>query len=157
MTSSAVPRDEREIIEFPAVLVDTRSCTVVDEFHAFVRPTLHPVLEPQVTELTGVTQAQVDSADVFAQVQHLFDAWLRKERSPSLFGKNDYVNFVIVTCGNWDFATQFPLEMGRIGLPVPPYLAHFINVKHVFSTYSGKSQNKNMTQLLSNLGLDLQR
>merc|ERR1719379_1565087 len=94
---------------------------------------LHPVLEPQVTELTGVTQSQVASADVFEQVQLRFDAWLRKKRSPSLFGKNDYVNFIVVTCGNWDFKTQFPLEMARIGHPVPPYMAQFINVKHVFS------------------------
>lgn len=157
MTSSEIPMSEREIIEFPAVLVDTRSCMVVDEFHEFVRPTLHPVLEPQVTELTSVTQSQVASADVFEQVQLRFDAWLRKKRSPSLFGKDEYVNFIVVTCGNWDLKTQFPLEMARIGQPVPHYLAQFINVKHVFSRQLlGKSQNKNMKQMLNQLGLELQ-
>ena len=99
----------------------------------------------------------MDGADNFQSVYGRFDAWLRKIRSPSLFGKADYTNFIIVTCGNWDFKHQFPLEMERIGLEVPKYFQTYINVKRIFSSQIlGTKQNKNMTNMLSKLGLTLQ-
>lgn len=53
MKSDTITSNDREIIEFPAVLIDVRTCTVVDEFHKFVKPVLHPNLSSEVTQLTG--------------------------------------------------------------------------------------------------------
>jgi len=47
---------DQEIIEFPSVLVDTSTGTVVDEFQTYVRPIKNPKLRPFCTKLTGITQ-----------------------------------------------------------------------------------------------------
>lgn len=47
----------------------------VDEFRSFVRPQLRPVLSEFATQLTGVTQADVDQAPGFLEVLQLFRDW----------------------------------------------------------------------------------
>ena len=42
-----------EIIEFPAVMIDTAKGDVVDEFHTYVMPTENPKLSEFCTSLTG--------------------------------------------------------------------------------------------------------
>ena len=71
-----------EIIQFPSVLVelDGRHSHVVDEFDAFVRPTLNPRLTPFSTRLTGIEQSWVDRADPLAPVLARWLAWLRRHR-----------------------------------------------------------------------------
>ena len=51
-----------EITQFPSVLVklDGRKTAIVDEFDTFVQPTLNPMLSKFATELTAITQEQVD-------------------------------------------------------------------------------------------------
>lgn len=60
-----VPRHQSEIIEIGAVRVDARSLQVVDEFQTFVRPVRHRQLTPFCTQLTTITQADVDRAPPF--------------------------------------------------------------------------------------------
>jgi inhibitor of KinA sporulation pathway (predicted exonuclease) len=45
-----------EIIEFPAVLVDTTSQAIVDEFHMYCRPEVNPILSEFCVNLTGIRQ-----------------------------------------------------------------------------------------------------
>lgn len=53
-----VPKEEMEIIEFPAILLDATggimhsSLAQIDRFHTYVRPTIHPKLTAFCTELT---------------------------------------------------------------------------------------------------------
>ncbi|KAJ2917626.1 hypothetical protein MD484_g2804, partial [Candolleomyces efflorescens] len=74
-----------EIIEFPVCLLRWRDKTedgmaseleVVDEFRTFVRPTWRPTLSDFCTELTGITQDQVDSAPVFSEVLDQFKGFM---------------------------------------------------------------------------------
>ena len=65
-----------EIIEFPAVLLDTLKGREVCHFHAFVRPTERPVLSEFCTRLTGIDQATVDKAETLDRVLVKFGAWL---------------------------------------------------------------------------------
>ncbi len=91
---------EHEIIEFPAILVDTKqkhivscirgcgSCWFVtnvylirfilqiDEFHAYVRPTIRPTLTDFCCQLTGISQTQIDNANTFVDVLDQFQHWL---------------------------------------------------------------------------------
>jgi 3'-5' exoribonuclease 1 len=70
-----------EIIEFPVVLLRfNESCKLetVDEFRTFVRPTWRPTLSDFCTSLTGITQAQVDSAPTFVEVVQQFSQFLEK-------------------------------------------------------------------------------
>ncbi|XP_056320425.1 ERI1 exoribonuclease 2, partial [Danio aesculapii] len=67
----------QEIIEFPAVLLSVCSGAVESEFHSYVQPQERPVLSAFCTELTGITQDQVDSAPPLHIVLSLFSRWLR--------------------------------------------------------------------------------
>ena len=44
------------VVEFPAVLLDTSSGEIHDEFHRYVQPTENPRLSSFCTHLTGITQ-----------------------------------------------------------------------------------------------------
>jgi ERI1 exoribonuclease 2 len=48
--------EPQEIIEFPSVLIDIASKTVIDEIQTYVRPLRHPALTRFCTSLTGITQ-----------------------------------------------------------------------------------------------------
>ena len=64
----AVPRAQSEIIEIGAVLVEADTLRAVEEFQTFVRPVRHPRLTAFCTELTTITQADVDAAPTFPEV-----------------------------------------------------------------------------------------
>src|SRR5204863_480349 len=55
----ALPREDSEIIEIGAVLVDGATLEPQGEFQSFVRPVVHPRLTPFCTQLTTITQADV--------------------------------------------------------------------------------------------------
>ena len=54
--------DPQEIIDFPSVLLSLPTAEPIAEFASCVRPQHHPTLTAFCTELTGITQAQVDAA-----------------------------------------------------------------------------------------------
>ncbi|KAG6376087.1 hypothetical protein JVT61DRAFT_2058 [Boletus reticuloceps] len=49
---------------------------IVDEFRSFVKPTWRPQLSQFCTDLTGITQAQVDYAPTFPKVLKMFERFL---------------------------------------------------------------------------------
>lgn len=66
------PRFQQEIVELPAVLLDTRTdpcCAAV--FKTFVKPTVHPKLNYDTTSFMPITQADVDAAPTFPHAMHL--------------------------------------------------------------------------------------
>lgn len=74
----AVPVGEMETIEVGAVVVDTwNDDVVVAEFCRFVKPILHPKLTPFCTELTTITQDQVDQAEGYEAVSGAMEAFLK--------------------------------------------------------------------------------
>jgi inhibitor of KinA sporulation pathway (predicted exonuclease) len=64
-----------EVIEIGAVKVN-ESLEIVDEFCSFVRPLLHPEISPFCTQLTSITQRDVEDAGHFHEVIQEFTAWL---------------------------------------------------------------------------------
>ena len=70
------PREEMEIIEIGAVVADGRTFEPIDEFQTFVRPTRHTALTDFCRELTGIGQADVDSADGFPEAMNRLSEWL---------------------------------------------------------------------------------
>jgi len=76
-----------EIIEWPVCIMRWKDRSkdgkasqleVVDEFRSFVRPTWRPLLSTFCTQLTGITQAQVNSAPLFPDVLKSFAKFLAK-------------------------------------------------------------------------------
>ncbi|MBX3161139.1 MAG: exonuclease domain-containing protein [Deltaproteobacteria bacterium] len=133
----AVPRDEREIIEIGAVLVDGRSLRTVAELQMFVRPVLHPRLTPFCTELTTIAQADVDAAPHFPEAAARLAA----------FGRGA----LFCSWGNFDrnlFATE--AERHRIAPPLGP--AHE-NLKERFAEVQGRRRGLGAASALRTLGL----
>lgn len=79
---SAAIHYPHEIIEFPVVVLDTRTLKIVAEFHRYVRPTHNPTLSNFCTELTGITQAQVDVSNTIDVVLQEFQMWLEETVYP---------------------------------------------------------------------------
>jgi len=46
----------QEIIEFPCLIIDSRTYEEVDRFHQFVKPLFNPTLSVFCTQLTGILQ-----------------------------------------------------------------------------------------------------
>ncbi len=141
--------DPQEIIEFPSVLVDLAESRVVDEFESFVRPAAHPALSPFCTELTSITQGQVDVAPVFPEVFVAHARWLtRHGLTPD--------NAVFVTCGDWDLARMLPAQLRAASVvDVPPLYASWCNLKVLYRARFGEGRF-GMVQMLEGLGLTLE-
>lgn len=65
----------QEVIEIGAVRIDAYG-RVKDNFQAFVRPVSHPTLSVFCRELTGITQADVDTALPFDIIGNRFMDWI---------------------------------------------------------------------------------
>ena len=67
-----------EIIEIGALRFD-EAHRQTGEFSRFVRPVIHPDLSPFCTELTSITQEEVESAALFPEVIQDFWDWIGKD------------------------------------------------------------------------------
>jgi inhibitor of KinA sporulation pathway (predicted exonuclease) len=59
------------------VVIDVKEKKVIGEFQTYVKPTIHPKLTPFCTELTGITQEQVDGGltlkEALSEVHNFLD------------------------------------------------------------------------------------
>ena len=96
-----VQRKETEIIEIGAVRMD-RDRTIIDEFQTFVRPQRHAELSTFCTDLTGITQADVDAAPPLPEAMAGFAAWIGNPDSVLVsWGAFDR-NQIRRDCRRWD-------------------------------------------------------
>jgi inhibitor of KinA sporulation pathway (predicted exonuclease) len=79
-----------ETIEVGAVLVEGHSLCKIDEFQRFVRPVRHPKLTAFCTQLTSITQADVDGASTFPVVVASLQEWLRPHAPVTFCSWGDY-------------------------------------------------------------------
>lgn len=116
------PREDMETIEFGAVLVRMPDLQSIDERAWFIRPKLHPVLSEFCTQLTSITQDQVDAGLPFEKVCELIGEWLEPHRERLGWG----------SWGNYD-RHQLQKDAARLGMqsPLEPY--HHRNLKVAFS------------------------
>jgi inhibitor of KinA sporulation pathway (predicted exonuclease) len=135
-------RKQMEIIEFPSIMYlideESQTQTYIATFHEYVRPTINPLLSDFCTQLTGITQSQVDAADEFAAVYRRHIKWLGKH-VPFEAG----IPLVFVTCGKWDLEIQLPREIKNKGLRLNKYYtvsdtARQVDIKDAFFTVYGK-------------------
>jgi len=142
----------QEIIEFPSVLVARGVAAPVAQFESYVRPKTHPTLTPFCTELTGITQQQVDGADHLPEVLAKHHAWLRE-----LVPQEE--NCIFVTCGDMDLKRSLP-EDPNVPQDVPLCYQKWINIKKDFGTfytqwYKKGKQPRNMVEMLEKLEISL--
>ena len=136
----SVPRHQMEIIEFGAVMVDAASLATLSEFESFVRPVRHPQLTPFCTQLTSITQADVDAAPTFAEVLTRLKPWLYQ-----------HPDFVFCSWGDYD-RHQLQQDCDFHRLPNPIGAPH-LNVKRLFSERQGLQKKLGLNEAVARAGL----
>jgi 3'-5' exoribonuclease 1 len=134
-----IPREQTEIIEIGAVLVELDTLRVVEAFQTFVRPVIYPQLTAFCTKLTSIVQSDVDGAPGFVAAIAALSAFIAGR--DVLFG----------SWGDYDRA-QLALEALRHGLALPLGVHHF-NIKQAFNERIGGHKRRGVGQALSYLGL----
>lgn len=71
----SVPQQQMETIQIGAVIA-TLSGEVMGEWNSHVRPIRHPMLTTFCTQLTGIRQSDVDTADAFPSVIKRLGQWI---------------------------------------------------------------------------------
>ena len=144
-----IPPKPQEIIEFPSVIVDSKTNTIISEFQRYVKPIHHPKLTKFCTELTGITQNQVDKGCSIEEAIKEYNTWLAEN---GLIGDN----FIIVTCGNWDLQIMFPRQCKTSNLELSYPFKKWINIKEVFGKFYNIPKVGGMTRMLEHLSLQLE-
>lgn len=117
----SMPKEEVEIIEFGAVLLDKASYYSINSFSEFVKPQVRPKLSQYCRELTTITQEDVDSARSFPEVLESFNSWCK-----SFPGRKTFCSW-----GAYD-KNQLMRDCARHGVEYP-FDSEHINVKELFS------------------------
>jgi inhibitor of KinA sporulation pathway (predicted exonuclease) len=137
-----VPQGEMEIIEIGAVMADALSLQPVDEFGSFVRPVRHPTLTAFCTELTSITQQQVDRADGFREVLDRLLEWAAR-----------YPNHLFCSWGDYDRKQLMQdCSYHHVRYPFDDHL----NLKRRFAERMGLRKPEGMKRALRRVGLSLQ-
>lgn len=132
-----------EIIEIGAVKINAEG-TTVDEFQAFVKPTVHPTLSDFCTRLTSITQQHVDQAPTFDQAIQLFKDWIGVDQLP----------YLLCSWGFYD-RRQLREDSDRFGLD-KKWINKHISVKHQHHKLAGTEQPMGMDEALKLEGFPLQ-
>jgi len=139
----SISREEMEVIEVGAVMVDGQSLEPLSEFQSFVRPVRHVTLTPFCIELTSITQADVDAAPSFIDVVERWSAWAAA-----------YAECVFSSWGSYDHNQM--LQDCRFHGITMPFVIEPINLKAEFSTRLNRRRRMGMAEALSRAGLTLE-
>ncbi|XP_011500833.1 PREDICTED: ERI1 exoribonuclease 3 [Ceratosolen solmsi marchali] len=117
----------QEIIEFPCIVLSTKTWKVTNAFHKYVKPQVHPKISYFCTDLTGIMQQTVENEQHFPVVFSEFCQWLEKG---NYF--NEKENSAFVTCGDWDLRVMLPEQCKLSNIEIPYYFNQWINIKTAF-------------------------
>ncbi|KAK6635946.1 hypothetical protein RUM44_001201 [Polyplax serrata] len=141
------PGYRHEIIEFPAVLVNSRKQEIIDCFQMYCKPQINPILTEFCTELTGITQEQVDSAETFDKVIVHFQKWLSKHQLGSKH------KFCVVTDGPFDMSRFLYSQCHYLSLPFPKWGTKWVNIRKAFCKFY-KSESLGLSNMLEYLEMN---
>jgi inhibitor of KinA sporulation pathway (predicted exonuclease) len=137
----SLPRHEMEMIEIGAVMQNARTFEVESEFQTFICPIRHPQLTTFCTELTTITQADVDQAPRFPVALAAMQEWMYQ-----------FDNSLFCSWGDYD-RHQFVQDCSFHGVGYPFRSGH-LNLKPEFSRSLDIKKKLGLTQALRHLGLD---
>ena len=137
-----IEREESEIIEIGAVMVDADTLVAVDEFSTFVRPVHHPVLTEFCTNLTSIRQEDVDTAPELREAIRKLVAWAEP-----------FSDHLFCSWGDYD-RNQIGRECRNKRID-RPFAAGHRNLKHKFSERLGTGRRFGMAAALQEVDLEL--
>ncbi|XP_059718045.1 ERI1 exoribonuclease 2 [Haemorhous mexicanus] len=150
-----------EIIEFPAVLLNTSTGAIESEFHMYVQPQEHPILSEFCTELTGITQNQVDQGVPLNICLSQFMKWIQKiqKEKKMMFTTDSQSNSTseakvcaFVTWTDWDLGVCLHYECQRKQLRKPDILNSWIDLKATYRAFYNRKP-KGLNGALQDLGI----
>ncbi|NXO23457.1 ERI2 exoribonuclease, partial [Cisticola juncidis] len=150
-----------EIIEFPAVLLNTSTGALESEFHMYVQPQEHPILSEFCTELTGITQNQVDEGVPLNICLSQFLKWIQKiqKEKKIIFSTDGQSNSTsdakacaFVTWTDWDLGVCLHYECKRKQLRKPDILNSWIDLKATYRAFYNRKP-KGLNGALQDLGI----
>ncbi|NLB57482.1 MAG: exonuclease domain-containing protein, partial [Gammaproteobacteria bacterium] len=136
-------REEMEVIEIGAALLDPATWEVNEEFDSFVRPVRNPRLTPFCTRLTTIAQADVDAAPGFVEAVAKLQDWLRPFRLTA-WG----------SWGNYD-RRQIHQDCDFHGIAFPIQVQHF-NLKDRFTKRQGLDRRPGLGPALRIAGMEFE-
>ncbi|XP_028264834.1 ERI1 exoribonuclease 2 [Parambassis ranga] len=153
----------QEIIEFPAVLLNTSTGEVESEFHTYVQPQEHPILSQFCTELTGITQMQVEAGIPLQICLSRFTRWLqnlqlergvvfpnKQQKSSGPLPSQKLCTFL--TWSDWDLGVCLQYECKRKQLHKPDVLNSWIDLRSTYRLFYDKKP-KGLNGALQDLGI----
>ncbi|NXA58102.1 ERI2 exoribonuclease, partial [Mohoua ochrocephala] len=150
-----------EIIEFPAVLLNTSTGEIESEFHMYVQPQEHPILSEFCTGLTGITQNQVDEGVPLNICLSQFLKWIQKiqKEKKIIFSADSQCNSTseakacaFVTWTDWDLGVCLHYECKRKQLRKPDILNSWIDLKATYRAFYNRKP-KGLNGALQDLGI----
>ncbi|XP_034455964.1 ERI1 exoribonuclease 2 [Hippoglossus hippoglossus] len=152
-----------EVIEFPAVLLNTSSGEVESEFHTYVQPQEHPTLSEFCTELTGITQMQVEAGIPLRICLSRFCRWLqnlqlekgvvfpnKQQKCSSTSPSQKLCTFL--TWSDWDLGVCLQYECKRKQLHKPESLNSWIDLRSTYRLFYDRKP-KGLNGALQDLGI----
>ncbi|CAH1254648.1 ERI2 [Branchiostoma lanceolatum] len=155
---------QSEVIEFPAVLLNTATGEIEAEFHRYVQPQEHPYLSHFCTELTGITQDQVDHGIPLHICLAQFSRWLNSvqtEKSAHFvtgktIGKTTTNKLgTFVTWSDWDLGVCLLYECRRKGISKPSALNCWLDLRATYKKFYGRKPN-GLKGALRDLGIEFE-
>nr|XP_009937539.1 PREDICTED: ERI1 exoribonuclease 2 [Opisthocomus hoazin] len=147
------------LIEFPAVLLNTATGEIESEFHTYVQPQEHPVLSVFCTELTGITQNQVDEGVPLHICLSQFFKWIQKvQKEKKIVFSSDVPSHsgakpcTFVTWTDWDLGVCLQYECKRKQLQKPDFLNSWIDLKATYRAFYNRKP-KGLSGALQDLGI----
>ncbi|MEL6591552.1 MAG: 3'-5' exonuclease [Bacteroidota bacterium] len=134
---------QSEIIEIGALSIN-QAQQIQSEFSQFVRPQIHPLLSPFCTELTTITQEDVDTAADFPTVLQDFQDWIKQNGEP----------YLLCSWGFYD-RKQLTKDCEYHGLATD-WLASHISVKHQYAKLTHARRPMGMSAALKREKLQLE-
>uniref|UniRef100_A0A8C9REY9 ERI1 exoribonuclease 2 n=1 Tax=Scleropages formosus TaxID=113540 RepID=A0A8C9REY9_SCLFO len=151
---------DQEIIEFPAVLLNTSTGKIESEFHTYVQPQEHPILSDFCTELTGIKQVQVEAGVPLQICLSWFSRWLEslcKEKN-IVFVKDNVCPptaclCAFVTWSDWDLGICLQYECKRKQICKPQELNRWIDLRATYKLFYNRKP-KGLNGALQDLGIE---
>ncbi|XP_053897668.1 ERI1 exoribonuclease 2 isoform X1 [Malaclemys terrapin pileata] len=152
----------QEIIEFPAVLLNTSTGEIESEFHMYVQPEEHPILSEFCTELTGIKQNQVDEGVPLNICLSQFSKWIQKiQKEKKIIFNSDVSSHSVseaksstfVTWSDWDLGVCLQYECKRKQLRKPDILNSWIDLRATYKLFYTRKP-KGLNGALQDLGID---
>uniref|UniRef100_A0A3B4AKN8 ERI1 exoribonuclease 2 n=1 Tax=Periophthalmus magnuspinnatus TaxID=409849 RepID=A0A3B4AKN8_9GOBI len=156
----------QEIIEFPAVLLNTSTGEVESEFHSYVQPQEHPVLSEFCTELTGITQNQVEAGVPLQICLSRFNRWLQRlqhqkglvfsQRQHSIAQPIEAPKLcTFLTWSDWDLGVCLLYECKRKQINKPSVLNSWIDLRSTYRLFYNRKP-KGLNGALQDLGIQFE-